>query len=100
MELIIFGASGLLGTRLVTEALDRGHEVTAVARDACRLDDRDGRVRTSAPSRTTGRRRCSVGGAGSLDVAPGQRLVDPRRSRGRQAPPDSASPPRTSGGTT
>jgi uncharacterized protein len=32
MRLIIFGASGALGSRLVTEALARGHEVTAAAR--------------------------------------------------------------------
>src|SRR4051812_43283307 len=118
MKLIIFGASGLLGTRLVTEALDRGHEVTAVARDASRLDDRDGRVRRAsadatdldsvaagagghdvAVSAVTNHqapemlvdaarglleglaragvgRLISVGGAGSLEVAPGRRLVD------------------------
>src|SRR4051794_29718850 len=118
MKLIIFGASGLLGARLVTEALDRGHEVTAVARDLSRLDDRDGRVRTAsadatdpdsvaavvgghdvavsavtqhqAPemlvhaaralleglARASVPRLISVGGAGSLQVAPGQRLVD------------------------
>jgi uncharacterized protein len=118
MRLIIFGASGLLGTRLVTEALDRGHEVTAVARDAARLDDRDGRVHLAAGDATdpdsvakvaAGQqvavsavtqhqapemladaaralleglaragvpRLISVGGAGSLEVAPGQRLVD------------------------
>ena len=33
MKLIIFGASGRLGTRLISEALLRGHEITAVARD-------------------------------------------------------------------
>src|SRR3954463_13035908 len=118
MKLLIFGASGLLGTRLVTEALDRGHEVTAVARDAARLEDRAGRCRTAsadatdpdsvaavagghdiavsavtnhqAPemlvhaaralleglARASVPRLISVGGAGSLQVAPGQRLVD------------------------
>jgi uncharacterized protein len=118
MRLVIFGASGLLGTRLVTEALDRGHGVTAVARDAARLDDRDGRVHLAAGDATdpdsvakvaAGQqvavsavtqhqapemlvdaaralleglaragvpRLISVGGAGSLEVAPGQRLVD------------------------
>src|SRR4051794_26471829 len=117
MKLIIFGASGQLGTRLVTGALDRGHDVTAVARDASRLDDRDGRVRTASADATDADsvaavaggnavaisavtqhqapemlvdaarglleglarvgvpRLISVGGAGSLEVAPGQRLV-------------------------
>lgn len=118
MELIIFGASGLLGTRLVTEALDRGHDVTAVARDASRLDDRGGRVRTASADATDADsvaavaaghdvaisavtqheapqmlvdaaralleglaragvpRLISVGGAGSLEVEHGKRLVD------------------------
>ncbi|MEA2157661.1 MAG: hypothetical protein QOD66_41, partial [Solirubrobacteraceae bacterium] len=31
MKLIVFGATGLLGSRLVDEALRRGHEVTAAA---------------------------------------------------------------------
>jgi uncharacterized protein len=118
MELIVFGASGLLGSRIVTEALERQHEVTAVARDASRLDARDGRVRTASADATDADsvaavaaghdvaisavtqheapemladaarglleglaragvpRLISVGGAGSLEVAPGRRLVD------------------------
>jgi len=118
MKLIIFGASGALGTRLVTEALERGHEVTAVARDGARLDDRGGRIATACSDATDagsvagvapghdaalsavtqhqqpemlsdaarglldGLARAGVprlivaGGAGSLLVASGQRLVD------------------------
>ncbi|MCO6005809.1 SDR family oxidoreductase [Actinoallomurus purpureus] len=37
MRLTIFGASGGTGTRLVRQALERGHEVTAVVRDPARL---------------------------------------------------------------
>ena len=37
MKLTIFGASGATGTCLVQQALDAGHEVTAVVRDPARL---------------------------------------------------------------
>jgi len=37
MRLTIFGASGATGTCLVRQALEAGHEVTAVVRDAARL---------------------------------------------------------------
>jgi len=118
MRLVVFGASGLLGTRLVTEALSRGHQLTAVARDATRIDDRGGQVATAAADVTdpgsvaavagghdaalsavtqhdrpqmlvdaargllaglsaAGVHRLVVaGGAGSLLVASGQRLMD------------------------
>ncbi len=39
MKLIVFGATGRLGSRIVKEALERGHQVTAVVRDATRLQD-------------------------------------------------------------
>jgi putative NADH-flavin reductase len=32
MKIAIFGASGRIGSRIVTEALNRGHDVTAIAR--------------------------------------------------------------------
>ncbi|RSS72833.1 NAD(P)-dependent oxidoreductase [Streptomyces sp. WAC06614] len=32
MKIVLFGATGMIGTRIATEALSRGHEVTAVSR--------------------------------------------------------------------
>jgi putative NADH-flavin reductase len=42
MRLLIFGATGGTGRELVRQALDRGHAVTAFARDPAALDRRDG----------------------------------------------------------
>ncbi len=38
MRLTIFGATGGTGTQVVRQALEEGHEVTAVVRDSARLD--------------------------------------------------------------
>jgi uncharacterized protein len=118
MRLIVFGGSGALGSRLVDEALRRGHEVTAVARDASRIPDHDGGVAAvegdatqpdsvaraarghdaalsavtqhqhpevlsevarglfEGLSRAGVRRLVVAGGAGSLKVPSGQRLMD------------------------
>jgi uncharacterized protein len=113
MRIIVFGATGRQGSRLVTEALERGHEVTA----AVRSEDRAGSVDSRAtivvadaldPDRVAevsaghdgalnatkerhadvaralleGLARAGVprlvivGGASSLEVAPGVRLFD------------------------
>ncbi|WP_433428935.1 NAD(P)-dependent oxidoreductase [Nonomuraea sp. CA-141351] len=37
MRITVFGAAGAVGGRVVAEALSRGHEVTAVVRDAARF---------------------------------------------------------------
>lgn len=42
MRLLIFGATGGTGRELVRQALERGHSVTAFARDPAALDKRDG----------------------------------------------------------
>src|SRR4051812_35434213 len=39
MKIVVLGATGNVGRRIVKEALDRGHTVTAAARDAARASD-------------------------------------------------------------
>lgn len=39
MRISVFGAAGNMGSRIVAEALSRGHEVTAVVRDPTRLQE-------------------------------------------------------------
>ncbi len=38
MKLIVFGATGSIGTQLVDQALEQGHEVTAFVRNTAKLD--------------------------------------------------------------
>ena len=67
MRIVVFGASGQLGSRIVDEAVSRGHELTAVARDATRIDDRDGRIDRFAGDATEASSVASV--ASGSDVA-------------------------------
>ncbi|RVX41707.1 hypothetical protein EDD27_4272 [Nonomuraea polychroma] len=50
MRITIFGASGAVGSRVVAEALSRGHDVTAVVRDPARLAHTPARVRAGDAS--------------------------------------------------
>lgn len=115
MKLAIIGATGLVGTRILSESLDRGHEVTAIVRNPERLpthpklkaargdatkpaelaslvagqdvvisafnpgtDERGTGTRSiiDAVKRSKVERLLVVGGAGTLEIAPGKRLVD------------------------
>jgi putative NADH-flavin reductase len=120
MKIALYGAGGTIGRRILAEALERGHEVTAIQRDPSRLDvthprlakragnvldpvsvagdvaGHDAVVSAVGPGRggdpalvvgsaralLDGLRRAGinrlvvVGGAGSLEVAPGVELVD------------------------
>ncbi|MBD5656795.1 MAG: NAD(P)H-binding protein [Candidatus Eremiobacteraeota bacterium] len=40
MKIVLFGASGMIGSRILTEALSRGHVVTAVVRSPDKIDAR------------------------------------------------------------
>jgi len=44
MKIGVVGATGKAGSFIVKEALNRGHDVTAIVRDASKVDERD--VRT------------------------------------------------------
>lgn len=115
MKVAIIGASGFVGSRILSEALSRGHEVTAVVTNPDKLPvdprltavkgdatdpaaltpllaghdlvisafnpgkDESGagpRSIIDAAKRSGVARLLVVGGAGTLQVAPGQRLVD------------------------
>ena len=111
MKIAIIGATGNVGRRLVDEALSRGHEVTAIARDPSKLQASDHlqlatgdaqdpaalaatlkghdavissiAFRMVKPTplidavrRSGVKRYLVVGGAGSLEIAPGQLHVD------------------------
>ena len=119
MKFALFGATGTIGSRILNEALARGHHVTAISRDPARLTVRhanltvvaaDPRDPAAVAKAVTGsaavvsalspghddpagivtlttaliaglaqakvRRFIMVGGAGSLEFAPGQQLID------------------------
>src|SRR5437868_15468760 len=48
MKIAIIGATGRVGTRLIDEALSRGHTVTAIARQADKLAARPGLATVNA----------------------------------------------------
>lgn len=110
-DIALIGASGNAGKRILKELSDRGHHVTAIARDGGRIEHLPNvtvrQIDASDPSklpeslrghdavvssvrfldikpdvlvgavRAAGvKRYLVVGGAGSLEVAPGRRLVD------------------------
>jgi len=111
MKIAVIGATGRVGSRIVTEALARGHQVTAIARNvdaveprpnltvrrgdaadpdalakllaghdavvsALRFAGTDPHALIDIVKRSGVRRYLVVGGAGSLEVAPGARLMD------------------------
>jgi uncharacterized protein len=120
MKLVLFGATGHVGHAILDEALARGHEVTAIVRDASRLTEHQDKLHVvvgdianpaswlpaakgadaviaSLSARRNGnndtltdaaktlldtlpnagvKRLVWVGGAGSLEVAPGVRVID------------------------
>lgn len=110
-KVALIGASGNAGSRILKELSDRGHAVTAIARNPDNIaelpqvtavkgdvHDKDGlaalisghdavissvhftasdpQTLIDAVRRSGVRRYLIVGGAGSLEVAPGQRVVD------------------------
>lgn len=129
VKIALIGASGHVGSRLLTELLSRGHSVTGIVRDPTKLASRPGlvvaagdvtrpaqlasllaghevvisatRFQSSDPNALIAAvklagvpRLMMVGGAASLEVAPGQALFDapgfpeaykPEAAAGRQA---------------
>jgi putative NADH-flavin reductase len=119
MKIALFGATGMVGQRILKEAIGRGHSVTAIVRDTSKITDTNPSITAAAgdildskqvASLVTGadavvsaispgansndiyiaavnslaaglaeagiKRIIFVGGAGSLEVAPGVQLVD------------------------
>jgi hypothetical protein len=90
MKIAIAGASGRAGSRITAELARRGHHVTAIARNPDQIErlagvtavkgdvlDQVGLARLWSGAARDSKVGCYlvVGGAGSLEVAPGVRLV-------------------------
>lgn len=111
MKIALIGATGNVGSRILKEAVNRGHQVTAISRhpetvssqpgvtaatgevsdpaslskilaghdavvSAVRFADTDARKLIGAVKASGVKRYVIVGGAASLEVAPGKRLFD------------------------
>ena len=115
MKIALIGATGFVGAKLLAEALDRGHEVTAIVTDLSALppaanmrgvqadatnadalaqavaghdvvisafnpgrdpDDTGTQAIIDGVRRSGVDRLLVVGGAGTLEIAPGQRVID------------------------
>jgi uncharacterized protein len=48
MNIVMFGATGTLGSRILDELVSRGNSVTAVIRDPCKLPSRENVIGTSS----------------------------------------------------
>ncbi|MFC7106406.1 NAD(P)H-binding protein [Nonomuraea rubra] len=53
MRIGVFGATGVIGSRIVAEAVGRGHHVTAFTRDGSRFPAEAGRSRGASPTSWT-----------------------------------------------
>ncbi|KIH99196.1 3-beta hydroxysteroid dehydrogenase [Streptomonospora alba] len=101
-DIAVFGGSGMIGSRIVDEALHRGHTVTALARDRTRLPHEDERLRVADadvldPSAVTAAARgrdVLVSAVGGGDGSGHRRLVEPSARTIVAALRDLREPPR------
>ena len=119
MKIVVFGPTGMVGSRIVAELEQRGHEVVGASRSGgtdvtdpdsvasaaagadavvCAVSARGveytladvARSLLDGVRRAGARRVVSVGGTGSLEVAPGVRYVDTPGSTSRLPVPPTA----------
>jgi putative NADH-flavin reductase len=73
MKLAVFGATGRTGRHVVTQALERGHEVTALVRDPTSLSPQEGLTVVAGDARDLRWARKVVAGSDAVLSALGQR---------------------------
>ena len=81
MKLIIFGSTGGTGRELVQQALDRGHDVTAFARDPRALDAHDGLRTVAGDALDSASVERAVAGHEAVVCALGKPATSPGRLR-------------------
>ncbi|MER8421069.1 NAD(P)H-binding protein [Mesorhizobium sp. M1329] len=69
MKLTIIGATGNVGSRILTEALARKHDVTVVARDPTKIRSRDGLKTVAGDTRQSQQLAEIIRGSETLLVA-------------------------------
>lgn len=68
-RIALLGATGMIGQQILTEALARGVKVTAILRDAGRLDDRPGLAKAVADANDPDLLAAALAGADAVAVA-------------------------------
>jgi putative NADH-flavin reductase len=82
LEIAVIGGNGMIGQRIVREALDRGHQVTVIVRDPSRVDAKHERLQL--------RQGDVLDGAGIARLIAGQDVVVNAVGSARATTPDSS----------
>lgn len=86
-KIAIIGATGRAGSQLLEEALRRGHEVVAIARDPSKLQGREGVTAKALDAKDSAALQAAVSGCDAVLSAAHFSTITPSPSSSRSSVP-------------